>query len=251
MIISLTGLLAVTFSPVILDSDGALRWVSPFSANSALFAASTFFDNAVYVTHKSQLFRIELDGTVLVVADYSSIGVVHFHHNIDTGKTGLLLEPDTTSYFESTIMEVDSIDGHVLKTFNMANIISAAMIAGGDDPSQFVFPTPTDWFHNNGAAYNRADDSLIVSSRENFVICVDYNTSAIKWILGDPTKKWHQFASLRKFAIGVAPGSLPPIGQHSPSITFDQGIMVFDNGQMSQFQNPPGDQRELCESPQV
>ena len=186
-----------TFSPVILDSDGALRWVSPLPTQNAIFAATTFFDNAVYKTQGSQLVRIELDGTVLVVADYSNNGVVHFHHNIDTGKTGLLMEPDTTSYFESTIMEVDSHDGHVLKTFNMANIISAAMIAGGDDPSQFVFPTPTDWFHNNGATYNRADDSLVVSSRENFVICVDYNTTAIKWILGDPTKKWHQFASLR------------------------------------------------------
>ena len=64
MIISLTGLLAVTFSPVILDTDGALRWVSPLPTLSALFAASTFFDNAVYVTQGSQLFRIELDGTV-------------------------------------------------------------------------------------------------------------------------------------------------------------------------------------------
>ena len=181
-----------------------------------------------------------------MVADYSNIGVVNFHHNIDTGKTGLLLEPDTTSYFESTILEVDSDDGHVLKTFNMANIISAAMIAGGDDPSQFVFPTPTDWFHNNGVAYNRADDSLIVSSRENFLICLDYNTTAIKWILGDPTKKWYQFPSLRKFALTVAPGSLPPIGQHSPSITFDQGLMVFDNGQSSIFQDPPGAQRDYA-----
>ena len=177
-----------TYSPVILDSDGALRWVSPLPTQNAIFAASTFFDNAVYKTQGSQLVRVELDGTVLVVADYSNIGVVHFHHNIDTGKTGLLMEPDTTSHFESTIMEVDSHDGHVLKTFNMANIISAAMVAGGDDPSQFVFPTPTDWFHNNGATYNRADDSLIISSRENFVICVDYNTTAIKWILGDPRK---------------------------------------------------------------
>jgi hypothetical protein len=114
----------------------------------------------------------------------------------------------------------------------MAKIISAAMVAGGDDPSQFVFqrtgPTRTnDWFHNNGAAYNRADDSVVISSRENFVICVDYNTAAIKWILGDPTKKWHQFASLRKFEIDLAPGSLPPIGQHSPSITFDQGSSAF------------------------
>jgi arylsulfate sulfotransferase len=234
------------FSPVILDSDGALRWVSPLSTESALFASSTFFDNAVYLTQGSQLFRVELDGAVGLLADYRDIGVVNLHHNIDTGKRGLLIEPDTTSYFESTILEVDSTDGRVLKTFNMATIIGAAMAAGGDDPSKFIFPTPTDWFHNNGATYNRADDSLIVSSRENFVICLDYNTGAIKWILGDPTKKWHQFPSLRKFAIALAPGSLPPIGQHAPSITFDQGLMIFDNGQDSLFQNPPGDQREFA-----
>ena len=235
-----------TFSPVILDSDGALRWVSTLPKPRGLFAASIFFDNAVYVTQRTQLFRVELDGTVLLIGDYSNIGAVHFHHNIDRGKTGLLLEPDTTSYFESTILEVDSSDGRVLKTFNMAQIIRAAMVAGGDDPSQFIFPTPTDWFHNNGATYNRADNSLIVSSRENFVICLDYNTTAIKWILGDPTKKWYQFPSLRKFALTVAPGSLPPIGQHAPSITYDQNLLVFDNGLGSIFQNPPGESRNYA-----
>jgi len=231
------------YSPIILDSDGALRWVSTLPTQSALFASSTFFDNAVYLTQGSQLFRVELDGAPLLLADYSNIGVENLHHNIDPGKTGLLIEPDTTSYFESTILEVNSVDGRVLKTFNMADIISAAMIAGGDDPSQFVYPTPTDWFHNNGAAYNRADDSLIVSSRENFLICLDYETSAIKWILGDTTKKWYTFPSLKKFALTVAPGSLPPIGQHAPSITFDQNVMVYDNGQWSAFQMPPGEER--------
>jgi hypothetical protein len=231
------------FSPVILDSDGALRWVSPLPTRSALFASSTFFDNAVYLTQTSQLFRVELDGAVELLADYSNIGVVNLHHNIDPGKTGLFIEPDTTSYYESTILEVNSSDGTVLKTFNMANIISAAMIAGGDDPSQFVFPTPTDWFHNNGVAYNRADDSLIVSSREDFVICLDHETSAIKWILGDPTKKWYLFPSLRRFALTLAPGSLPPIGQHAPSITYDQDLLVFDDGQNSTFQVPPGVER--------
>jgi arylsulfate sulfotransferase len=237
------------YSPIILDTDGALRWVSPLPTQSALFAASTFFDNAVYLTQGTKLFRIELDGDARLVADYRNMGVINFHHNIGRfakSKTGILLEPDTSSYFESTIMEVDSTDGRVLKTFNMATIIGAAMAAGGDDPSQFIFPRPIDWFHNNGALYNRADDSLIVSSRENFVIDLDYNTGAIKWILGDPTKKWHQFASLRKFAITTAPGSLPPIGQHSPSLTYDLGLMVFDNGQNSIFQNPPGAQREYA-----
>lgn len=41
------------FSPVIVDSDGVLRWVSPLPTMSALFASSTFFDNAVYLTQGS------------------------------------------------------------------------------------------------------------------------------------------------------------------------------------------------------
>ena len=60
-------------------------------------------------------------------------------------------------------MEVD-FSGNLLKTWNLADIISAAMRAGGDDPSQFVFRrTPqsnNDWFHNNSVTYNRADDSV-------------------------------------------------------------------------------------------
>ena len=199
--------------------------------------ASLFINNAVYETDGPTLNRVDLDGATSVLGDYSSQRVVNFHHNIDPGKTGMLLEADTTSYFESVIMEVD-FSGNVLKTWNFADIISAAMRAGGDDPSQFVYPAPTDWFHNNAAYYNRADDSLIVSSRENFVICIDYNTSAIKWILGDPAKKWYQFPSLRRFALTAAPGSLPPIGEHGVSVTYDEHLLLFDNGNPSSFSAP-------------
>src|SRR6266513_4454752 len=225
------------FEPAIIDTDGALRWVGTggISAGSAIF-----FDNAAYLGHGRLLSRIDLDGTVTLLGDYSNLGIINFHHNIDRGKVGIILDADTTTYYNSGNIEVDAF-GRVLKTWNLAHIISAAMVAGGDDPRQFVYPTPTDWFHLNGVTYNRADDSLIVSSRENFLICLDYNTGAIKWILGDPTKKWYQFPSLRKFAIALAPGSLPPIGQHAPSITFDQGLMVFDNGRNSIFQTPPGE----------
>ena len=228
------------FVPAIVDTDGALRWVgtSGFVTNT-----SGFFDNGVYLPNGSQLYRIELDGSFTSIGDYADIGVTYFHHNIDGGKVGVILEANTTSYFESFVLEADAHSGAVLKTWDLADIISAAMRAGGDDPSQFVYPTPNDWFHLNSVAYNRADDSLIVSSRENFLICLDYETGAIKWILGDPTKKWHQFPSLRQYALTLASGSLPPIGQHSISITFDQNIMVFDNGQNSVFQQPPGEQR--------
>src|SRR5882762_10175584 len=230
------------FEPAIVDTDGALRWVGTggISAGSAIF-----FDNAAYMGWGRKLVRIDLDGTVTELADYSNLEIINFHHNIDRGKVGIILDADTTTYYNSVNIEVDAA-GRVLKQWNLANIISAALIAGGDDPSHFVYQTPSDWFHNNGVTYNRADDSVIISSRENFLICLDYETSAIKWILGDPTKAWHQFPSLRRFAITLAPNSLPPIGQHSPSIAFDQNILVFDNGARS-FLNPPfGDQREYA-----
>jgi arylsulfate sulfotransferase len=236
-----------SFSPAIIDTDSALRWVGTAGAMSS---ASTFFDNAVYQTSGTILYRIDLDGTVTLLHDYTDTDfgtgpVTLLHHNIELGKTGLVLEADTAGQVESTLFEID-VAGNVLKNWNMADIISAAMTAGGDDPSQFVSSSPFDWFHNNASTYNRADDSLLVSSRENFVIALDYETSTIKWILGDPTKAWHQFPSLQQFELVVASGSLPPIGQHALSIAYDQHLLLFDNGFQSTVQMPPGASRDYA-----
>jgi len=231
-----TGSCTGNFAPVIVDTDGALRWVSPTGFSHL---PSAFFDNAIYQTSRLGLYRVELDGAFTQVRNYGDIGALFLDHNIDYGKFGLILDVDTQHQYESVFIEVDGA-GNVLKRWDMADIISNAMIAGGDDPSQFVFPAPTDWFHRNAAAYNRADDSVLFSSRENFVICLDYQTNAIKWILGDTTKKWHQFPSLAKYALTVPTAGLAPIGQHSVSITHDQGLLLMDNGSNSTLHQPPG-----------
>ncbi|MBA3962031.1 MAG: aryl-sulfate sulfotransferase [Chthoniobacterales bacterium] len=224
------------YAPAILDTDGALRWVgTAFIAD----ISATFYDNSVFIASGTSLYRIDLDGTVTFLHDYSDIGVTFIHHNIDRGKFGLILDVQTASYYQSTNLEVDT-SGNVIKIWDMAAIISAAMTAGGDDPSQFVYPAPNDWWHNNSVVYNRADDSLIISSRENFVICLDYSTNAIKWILGDTTKKWHIFPSLAQYALTLAPGSLPPIGQHAVSFSYDQHLLLYDNGEGGFFQQPGG-----------
>src|SRR3977135_975797 len=168
-----------SMSPLILDTDGAARWIGPTNFGTL---SSIFFANGIYIgDHSSgQLYRIEFDGSFGLVHDYGNIGVTGFHHNMDPGKQGMLLEVDTTTRIESVILEVDS-SGNLLKTWNFADIISQAMIAGGDDPAEFVGNSTQDWFHNNAATYRKSDDSLIVSSRESFVICIDYQTTAIKW----------------------------------------------------------------------
>jgi hypothetical protein len=189
---------------------------------------------------------LELDGTSTSLADYSSLGVVNAgHHNNDPGKFGMLIEVDTTSQIESVILEVDPC-GNVLKRWDLADIISAAMTAGGDDPTQFVKGAPTDWFHNNAVTYRKSDDTLVISSREDFVIAIDYNTNAIKWILGDTTKYWATFPSLLAFSLTLGPNTLPPIGQHAVSFTTDDELLLFDDGLSSNNQgagNPKGADR--------
>ena len=230
------------FSPALMDTDGALRWVGTAGVSNG---ASAFFDNAIYIGSGPQLLRIELDGTVNLVADYRSIGVIDFHHNIDPGKFGLLVEVDTTTDVESVILEVGK-NGNVRKRWNMYQIIASAMRAGGDDPSAFV-RRGQDWFHNNSVTYRASDDSLIVSSRENFVIALDYASGAIKWILGDKTKAWFQYPSLSQFALTVPAGAgVAPIGQHALSITYNDKLLLFDDGFPSFSQTPPGSMRKFA-----
>jgi hypothetical protein len=114
------------FAPAIIDTDGALRWVGTAGIS---IANAIFFDNAIYLGHGPQLTRIELDGAFTLVGDYSSLGIVNSHHNIDHGKVGIILDVDTTRYFESSMIEVN-VSGTVLKKWDMGYIISAAMRAG-------------------------------------------------------------------------------------------------------------------------
>src|SRR5205085_11829148 len=76
--------------PVIVDTDGALRWVAPTTFPDK---PSFFFDSAIYQTRHADLYRLELDGTITLLRNYQDIGVTVFDHNIDIGKSGMILEP--------------------------------------------------------------------------------------------------------------------------------------------------------------
>ena len=231
-----------TAAPLIIDTDGEVRWIGTLGVGSN---GILFFEGGLYMYFGPLLYRLEFDGAFSLVADYSaSQGVTAFHHSMDKGKTGLLMEADTATQTESVLMEVDGA-GTVLKRWDFANIISAAMIAGGDDPSGFVKTRGAageDWFHNNAATYRPSDNTLVVSGRELFVIAIDYDTGAIKWLLGDPTKKWGQYPSLLNYSLSLGPNTLAPIGEHALSISRDR-LLLFDNGTESRNQTPAGNYR--------
>ena len=226
-------------SVVVVDTDGAVRWVG----NGLPSGSTIFTDNGFVVgsATSGQVQRLELDGT-LTSSQVGDPTITDFSHNIDPGKVGLLAEFDVSGEVDATLEEITPT-GDVLRTWKLGDLLGAYMASQGDDPTAFIRPG-TDWFHLNAATYDPRDDSLIVSSRENFVMKIDYASGDLIWILGDPTKYWYTFPSLRAKALTLADGGFYPIGQHATSITSDGLLMVFNDGtgSVNQPQGAPAGQ---------
>ena len=223
-------------SPIIVDTDGAVRWAVPGVSDSV----STAFQSDQFVTGDASaaiVHRIRLDGTATQSA-LTAPSITFFHHNIDYGNTGLLAEVNTQTNgvqnMLSNIIEITDL-GSVLNQWDLGAIIGSYMQSMGDDAGAFVRPG-VDWFHSNATTYDPSDDTLIVSSRENFVVKLDYHTGEIIWIFGDPSKYWYTFPSLRAKALSLAPRGLYPIGQHAVSLTTDGHLLLFNDGLGSQNQ---------------
>jgi hypothetical protein len=223
-------------TPIIVDTDGEIRWAG-VGITSAM--SSILTDNGFIIGDQksTKTYVLELDGTVTPLAPLAA-PLANFTHNIDLGKWGYLGEFDEAGNIGATVSEFTMTAG-AGKVWNLATIISSYMISKGDDAGAFV-RNGSDWFHINATTYDPADNTVIVSSRENFVIKLDYETGDIIWILGDPTKYWYTFPSLRAKALMLAPGGLYPIGQHALSITSDGLLMLFNDGYQS-LNQPAGE----------
>jgi len=231
-------------APVIVDTDGQLRWVGVGLADSI---SSLFGGDAFYVGDAAHplLYRMDVDGS-FGASQLSDTRLSNFHHELAPGKTGFLGQFDVRENgvlrLESTLAEVDSA-GRVLKQWDLSQIFRDTMRAGGDDPANFV-RDGVDWFHSNSAIYDRADNALLVSSRENFVVKLDYDSGAIRWILGDPAKHWYaNYPSLRALALRVTEGKVP-VGQHSLSVLANRDLLLFNNG-LASLNQPAGAPRGL------
>ncbi len=226
-------------TPVVIDSDGNLRWVATGLADSI----TTLFDGDAFLVGDQMspvLYRMQMDGRLGAVT-LASPTLTNFHHDLAFGKAGLLAEMDAreggVANVQSVLVEL-SRTGQVLRQWDMAQIFRDHMRAQGDDPANFV-RDGADWFHMNSAIYSSADNSLYVSSRENFVVKLDYDSGRIKWLLGDTTKHWYvNYPSLRALALRPS-GGHPPVGQHALSLDKEGRLLLFNNGAAS-FNQPAG-----------
>ena len=90
------------------------------------------------------------------------------------------------------------------------------------------FPGVIDFSHANGIVYDPSDDSLLINFRiQSAVVKVDRKTRKIKWIAGEPDG-WP--ASLQDKLFKMEGGGRWFYHQHSPSMTPQGTLLLFDNG---------------------
>ena len=224
--------------PVIIDIDGNVRWVA--NTPTGNYRAAVFDNNQFIIQDNNGLVFLSLDGQITEKNIQSNtLSNITPHHETTFGKSGYLLninaDKNGLRVIEAIVIEVDD-NGDIIQEWDFEEIFRDYMTSNGDNPDNFVI-TEIDWFHMNSAIYDSSDNSIIASSRENFIVKVDYETKEIKWLFGDETKHWYvNFPSLQ--ALSLTTTSIKPIGQHSLSIS-EGNLLFFNNGQSS-FNQPDG-----------
>ncbi len=129
---------------------------------------------------------------------------------------------------EDLLLEIDINSRAIVKEWNMRELFDF-------DRERFWYELDNDWFHMNSIAYDPNDNSLLISSRHQaFVAKIGYDDKKVKWILGTH-ERWtdeHKDLLLEplNFDTSVDPNQDWVYGQHSPRVTANGNILIYDNG---------------------
>lgn len=230
------------------DANGDVRWYST-RCNSHIFKELTN-GNLLYLTKESNdadtynvLLETDYLGKIYHRYDFSSssaandtgksegeMTVIH-HDGIELPSGNFLLTVnDGSNYIEDTMIELNRETGEIEKTIDLKDILPEAFYEDYDSTSRE--DGKVDWFHQNSVEYDEADNSIIISGRhQDTIMKIDYDTSEIKWIMGD-SSGWPE--SYQKYFLkGDVKASG---GQHAAIVLPDQDdndettdILYYDN----------------------
>ena len=244
----LTFVIPSTKRAYAFDANGDVRWHST-RYNSHIFKELTN-GNLLYLTKESNdadtynvLLETDYLGKIYYRYDFSSSSAANdtgksegemtvIHHDGNELPSGnfLLTVNDGSNYIEDTMIELNRETGEIEKTIDLKDILPEAFYEDYDSTSRE--DGKVDWFHQNSVEYDEADNSIIISGRhQDTIMKIDYDTSEIKWIMGD-SSGWPE--SYQKYFLN---GEVKASGgQHAAIVLPDQDdndettdILYYDN----------------------
>lgn len=211
------------------DYNGDCRWFTTENltfdlkriSNGRILIGSYRFLEKPYNT--VGIFEMSLLGKVY--AEYRIPG--GYHHDkweMEDGNILILTQDFTSHTVEDMCVLVDRHTGEILKTWDYKKILPQDVAKSGSWSDD-------DWFHNNALWYDKKTNSITLSGRhQDILVNIDYETSEINWMLGDP-EGWPQEMVDKYFFKPVGEGDFDwHYEPHACVITAEGDVMVFDNG---------------------
>ena len=210
------------------DINGDVRWylddyflweISTLKNGNLMLSSNRSINPPYYMTG-----LVEMNMLGKIYYEYSLEGGYH-HDYFELSNGNLLVASDnfTNGTVEDYIVEIDRDTGKIVKTFDLTKILPQ------NQGKNENYTTDYDWFHNNSVWYDEKTDSITLSGRHmDSVVNIDYETSEINWIVGDPSgwdKKYKKY-----FFTPVGDNFEWQYAQHAAKILPNGDLFLFDNG---------------------
>ena len=221
----------------VIDLDGNVRWYST-QVSAKIFTplqnGHFLFTYTIGGVISALIMEQDLLGKIYAI--YSVAGGIH--HDAYELPAGNLLVTTTalkSSTINDVILEIDRNNGHIVRYFDMKNILDAGRLG------QVAGLPANDWLHMNSIIYDPSDHSIIVSNRvQCAVVKFSYPGMQIKWILGTPenwTKKYQSYLLTPVGSNFEWPWAQHHATLYSPDVPGSDStdILLFDNGLYHSF----------------
>ena len=239
--------------PYALDGDGNIRWYSTLSQHQIL---ETWPNGHVIFQNRknNQLKKYHNSFNDLNEADFLGRVYKEYHFILNHGKTtlnhhDLIRLPNgdlltagfdgSGKYKEDTIIQISHTTGKVVKVIDMKKILPKKFWSTYKPVKSKVGSTSKsaqhDWLHLNSLFYNKQNDSLLISSRnQDLTMELNYKTNSINWLYSGKKKAdWPK--KYQKYVLTPTKGTTITGGQHGLNLlsTADNGnienTLLFDN----------------------
>lgn len=258
------------FNPytIMFDDNGDIRWMMDMSEVEPFSFTPYRLKNGNWL-YVSWVELYELDDLGQVVRHVRIKEYSGDHDVVELEDGGLIMgasKADTRILRENQeaisrydfVIELDKDNWQVIREWDLRKVLDVDRAVF---PKDFIRDFAADWFHFNSLALSQADNSLVISGRNQGVLKVDWDNN-LKWILA-PHRGWGKAGShgngldTRDYlltAVDRDGNPLPPdvqegiagtddfewcTGQHGPTILENGNLVIFDNGLSRNFGGTP------------
>lgn len=223
-----------------LDSNGEVRWVYHSAGGSTRTFPLIVLENGHYLTNISEgttsYYKYglqEFDLTGKIHAEYLLDGTQHDVRELPNGNFLVLGDDADGTVIEDSVYELDRKTGEIVRAWDMDSYFNVPNVneEGQHIADEIHGSGAYDWFHNNSLDYFEADDSMIVSGRnQDAIVKINLETGELVWVFAPPDNDiWNTYLE-EKLLVPIGDEFDYFYGQHNIQYTENGDILLFDNG---------------------